>query len=394
MRIVTLVGFAFVAFFVSLAAPRAANARPRDPQKAESSATSSKEGPTMSQREKAGLRGPVEECTEERITPPGPSSPAWRMVTTTKYDPDGRIYQRGYVNNDGSKGVESLTYDAEGHLLRTVWDAQGGTRDTIYTYDSRGRLIGITGEPDRSTIFEYDDQGHKTRIMKSELKAPSSGTGNQGSGIQFESDDLVAFPPPGGLVKTIFNERDQPIESQVYAASGDLTSRLTRTYDAKGRVADSSYVIEDLQILLSPEDRARLAADPAASEEMKTQFVKFLGDQRSLFQTSYIYDDEGRVVEKHDRVGSRETITKITYNDHGDEMEEIRTTSGDLHPPKDGEGGKSSKAASSPVEQSNARFSYQYDGFGNWVEKVVSSPSGANEAPKTWSTTRRTITYY
>jgi YD repeat-containing protein len=314
------------------------------------------------------------------------------MVTTTKYDSDGRIYQHGYVNNDGSKGLESLTYDTEGHLLRTVWDAQGGTSERIYTYDAQGRLIGITGERETSTAFEYDDQGRKTRIVKSELKASSS----RSFGV-FENDDLSILPPAGGLVKTSFNESDQPIESQVYAASGDLVSRLTRTYDAKGRVAESSYVIENLEFL-SAEARERLAAEPGASEEMKMKLVQLLGDQRALARTSYIYDEEGRVAEKHNRMGaSQETITKITYNDHGDKMEEIETTSGDLNRPSGGEGGKvSSDAPPSPSSslKSDVRFSYQYDSVGNWIEQTVSSRSGANESFRSSTITHRTITYY
>jgi YD repeat-containing protein len=396
-------GVLAAAVVLFLFAPQSANARtggsrPRQQGAASAGTTSHGEVPVLSDREKAGLRGPVEECILETITPPGPTSHAWRMVYTTKYDPDGRMYQLNYVNNDGSKGMESLTYDTKGHLLRVVWDTQGGTRDTIYSYDAQGRLIGITGEPYRNTVFEYDDQGHKTRIIKSELKAPSSSARNQGSGIQIEGDDLIAFPPPGGLVKTLFNERDQPIESQVYAASGDLTSRLTRAYDAKGRVADSSYVIEDFGILLPPEGRERLAADPAASEEMKTQFLKLLGDRRSLIRISYIYDDEGRVIEKHERTGvARERITKIIYNDHGDKMQEIATASGALNPPKNKQSEVSPGSPERPDlldERSDVRFDYKYDTFGNWVEQTVSSTSGENESPRTSTHSHRTITYY
>jgi YD repeat-containing protein len=142
--------------------------------------------------------------------------------------------------------VQSLAYDTQGHLLTAAWGGPDGPiRETIYTYDAQGRLIGITGEGEWSTAFEYHDQGRKTRIIRSELKASSSSTDNRARGVQIENENagLFVFPPVGGLVKTLFNEHDQPLESQVYAASGDLTSRLTRTYDALGRVSESSYVI-------------------------------------------------------------------------------------------------------------------------------------------------------
>jgi len=63
--------------------------------------------------------------------------------------------------------------------------------------------------------------------------------------------------------------------------------------------------------------------------------LEFLGDQKVLARISYIYDDQSRVSEKRDDIGpSDHTITKITYNDHGDEAEEIGTTSHPLIPRK------------------------------------------------------------
>ncbi|HEY6443726.1 MAG TPA: hypothetical protein VIY66_10350, partial [Candidatus Acidoferrales bacterium] len=59
-----------------------------------------------------------------------------------------------------------------------------------------------------------------------------------------------------------------------------------------------------------------------ARSGISPQFLKVLGDQRSLIRISYIYDDEGRVAEKHERTGfAREKITKIIYNDRGDKMQ-------------------------------------------------------------------------
>jgi len=127
------------AIFVLVVAPRFATAdtkaSPANRQSAKASdKTSQGEIPKMSDREKAGLRGPVESCTVENTTPAGPSSHAWRMVTMTKYDLNGRAYENGY-NNDGTKGVQSLTYDSEGHLLREHGTPRqvNGARSTITT---------------------------------------------------------------------------------------------------------------------------------------------------------------------------------------------------------------------------------------------------------------------
>jgi YD repeat-containing protein len=308
------------------------------------------ENPAKSDRESAELRGPVADCNiEETVPPQGPSSPARRLIYANKYNRDGNIYQRG-----DTSGYESFTYDGQGRVL-TEQD-ESGKFAAIYTYDSQGRLTRITGDPDRTTTFEYDAQGRKTRIVKSEIKASSSSVnhiyGDPFSGI--ENHDLSAFPPDGGLVKTSFNERDQAIESQVYDANGDLTSRMSFAYDAKGRVAEFSLVETNLD-------------DPAASEEAFSDRI------------SYVYDDEDRIVRKEERdFSERETITRITYNDHGDEMEEIST---------------SNSPTGSP-ETNVIRFSFQYDSFGNWIEKTVSSPATGDKPSMIWSVVRRTITYY
>lgn len=360
------------------------DAKPASPQTKQQAAgsdaeTSHAQPPAPSDREKAGLRGPVEACTQESTTPPQGNRPAWKMVYTNKYDRDGRMYQTGYVNNDGSKGTSSLTYDAEGHLLTTVGESQGKTSVTIYNYDTQGRLIDITGAGDWTTSFEYD-QGRKTRIAKSKLDASSTGDQSSlGVSIGSENVDLSLAPPPGGSVKTSFNDHDQPVEAQVYGPNGDLLKRLTRTYDSKGRVLESSLVIEDAHSILPPDAVKQISAEPGGAEALEKELARFLGDQHVLAYSSYAYDDQGRVIEEHNRFGpSRETITKITYNDQGDEAQAIETTS---------------DASSSP-QPSGILLKYQYDNFGNWIEKTVSSAPTGSEPSKIWSIDRRTITYY
>lgn len=329
---------------------------------------------TQSDREIAGLRGPVERCADETRYDQG----NWRMVRDTTYDPDGRISRLSATNDDGtnngvSKSVESFTYDAGGHLLRTVWARQDGSSDILSYYDSQGRLTRVTGEDDRwITTFEYDDRGRKTRIVRS--TGPEMGADPFFVFVTGNSDLFVA-PPEGGWTTTSFNENDQPTETRVYGPNGELITRMTRSYDAKGHVAESAYVIENLESLREElrETRKGLRANP---EALEAQLGQMLGDKNVAARVSYVYDDQGRVSEKHDDFGrSDNTITKITYNDHGDEMEEIRTTSHQPHSP----------------EETHVRYSYQYDSFGNWTERSVSYPPTANGLTVI---DHRTITYY
>ncbi len=318
MLLGTGIGFdsALAAIFFLLAL-QSGNAKARSAQSNQQGAqsdaeTSRGQPPALSDRQKAGLRGLVEECTVESTTPREGNRPAWRMVYTTMYDRDGKMYQTSYVNNDGSKGTTSFTYDAEGHLLTKVWEAQGKTSATIYNYDAQGRLIGITDPRDWTTTFEYD-RGRKTRIVKSKLDASNTDDQSRlGASVGSENVDLFVAPPPGGSVKTLFDDRDQPIEAQVYGPDGDLLKRLTRSYDSKGHVLESSLVIDKPDSILPPDAIKKIAAEPGGAEGLEKELARFLGDQRVLARLSYVYDDQGRVIEKRNRFGpSGETITRL-----------------------------------------------------------------------------------
>jgi hypothetical protein len=101
--------------------------------------------------------------------------------------------------------------------------------------------------------------------------------------------------------------------------------------------------------LLSPAVRERLLAEPGALEKAEGELAQFLGDRRLLALSSYVYDDEGRVIEKHRRFGpSEEEITKITYNGHDDEAEEIEPASTPRYSPA----------------QFDGCLSYQFDNLG------------------------------
>jgi YD repeat-containing protein len=385
MRLNTTPNWQFLAILLLFLAPSFAsggNAGDSTKQQAaESAATTSHASTnavqlqTPSDRESAGLRGAVADCIDETKD----AQVNWTMVYETKYDADGRALERGYTNNDGSKGLETFTYDAEGHLLRTAWsgNAQGGT---IYNYDSQGRLTGITGQGDWTTTVEYDDQGRESRTVKSTLTGDgASSQARLGASVERENVDLFAAPPPGGWVTTAFNERNQAVESRVYGSDGQLISRLTRSYDEKGRVAESAYAIASFESLLSPATRERLASDPQAFEQVQSQLAKFLGPQQILFRISYTYDGQGRVSQRDDNLGSSDdNTTKTSYNDHGDESQEIQITSHGTQPPV----------------RNIVNVTYQYDSVGNWTEKTTSSAPTAKEPSRILSVERRTITYY
>lgn len=96
-----------------------------------------------------------------------------------------------------------------------------------------------------------------------------------------------------------------------------------------------------------------------------------------------------------------EQTTTIEYNNHGDKERERQTFKNNSVFPRgaswtfDDEG---NTVVSNPKPEdtqrdylpadTDVRYSYQYDSFNNWTERVVTREDGSK------STARRTITYY
>src|SRR5712691_1286153 len=101
-------------------------------------------GASMSDRDKAGLRGPVKTVLNEQ-TFSGADGQQFLTSTTTEYASDGRILELRIGNSDGSIWVTSYTYYADGRLLKTVSGKAGSAADpqTTYLYDDARRLVGV-----------------------------------------------------------------------------------------------------------------------------------------------------------------------------------------------------------------------------------------------------------
>jgi YD repeat-containing protein len=354
--------------------------------------TSCGENTSMSDREKAGLRGPVLQCIEERTTPAFENFPGTSYVSINKYSPEGKLLQTSIGNSVESAQESAIiyTYDSAGRLLKkTTTNSGSPVSESNYQYDQKGRIISITGDPLGTSTFEYDDNGRKTRIVS----APSIPLLPEGTQYIFpmpETEDPYLPMPTSGHVKISYNEQNQPVEWQVSDANGNLVNRLIRTYDENGRLTELRYTIENLLFSLPAEAQQELMAAPGAPEEMAAQLTKLLGEQRNFTRMTYTYDPDGRLIEQHHYTGyAMEGTTKIVYNDHSDKLEERQFTTGDPNPPRDSQSGEPQSAAA-PSQESQVRYSYKYDTFGNWTEQAISSSISPIDA----TVTRRTIIYY
>jgi YD repeat-containing protein len=348
----------------------------------------------MTDRENAGLRGPVQKYIEERTNPAFENFPGSTCTTSTEYSREGRILHMVSGNSAGLSQEFSFThmYDSAGLLQKTTITNPGSpTIESTYNYDSNHRLISITGNPTQNSTFQYDDQGRKTHLLTPQVRLDSPLLVPTATSIGVLQDEDPYLPvPPGGQVKTLFNQNDQPVEWQILDANGNLLNKLIRTYDENRRLAELRYTMEN--ILLSMPDKARddLLAQAGSAEEITKQFAAFLGEQRNFMRTTYQYDAYGRLIEKHTYLGpSMETTTKLTYNDHSDKSEEQTIFTGDPNNPGNEPSSESPSSAPLPSQDSVTRYSYKYDSFGNWTEQAISLPS-----PTPPTVSHRTITYY
>jgi YD repeat-containing protein len=355
---------------------------------------SSGENSPMTDRENAGLRGPVQKCIEERANPAFDNFPGSTHTTITEYSREGRILHMVSGNSAGSSQEFSFTYtyDSRGLLLsQTMTNPGSPPVQSKYNYDEKGRLRSITENPTQNFTFQYDDQGRKTRLLTPQVRLDSPLLVPTAISIGvLEGEDPYLPIPPGGQAKTLFNQNDEPVEWQIIDANGNLLNKLIRTYDENGRLAELRYTMEN--ILLSMPDKAReeLLAQAGSAEEVAKQFAAFLGEQRNFMRTTYKYDANGRLIEKHTYLGpSMETITKLTYNDHSDKNEEQTIFTGDPNNPGNEPSRETPSSAPLPSQTSVTRYSYKYDSFGNWTEQTITPPS-----PTPPTVSHRTLTYY
>jgi len=332
------------------------------------------------------MLGPVKRCIEER---PG----GW--VHTTEYGPDHKLMafstERDGKTNSHSEGDHSETYDAQGRLLSNRWARGDGTfGETYYEYDEAGRRTAMTNNQNSNrTEYLYDPDGILKTIETFDPNNPAEANMPDaflGSRIFWRG------VPPGGSAITTYDNVDcnrcgkkhtteNPTEMRVLTADGQLVGQYVRKWDASGRLEEEKQLQQDDGLLflegMTPEQKAALTPEQAQA------MAKQLNEMRGKLppRTRYKYDPLGRLIEKRDRDILYEHTTAIEYNDQGD-IGRKRETYTD----------NSVNIRGNWVPQDiDTHYSYQYDSFGNWTEKVVTYNSGSNS---TTSTTRRTITYY
>jgi YD repeat-containing protein len=346
----------------------------------------------MTDRDKAGFRGPVKTVVNEQ-TFSAAEGQQFLMSTTTEYAPDGRILERRSGNSDGSIWVTRYTYYADGRLLKSVSGKVGSAAysQTTYLYDDARRLVGVESGDNVKLSCQYDEKGRKSVIERYDSKPLPP---DMAYAPHWEGTDLGFAPYPGGTLTTSYNQQGVATGAELRDADGTLVGHIVRKFDAEDRVIAEQQTADAPHVNLPEEIRSKL--NP---EQMKSIGAMIAGMQNSAI--SYSYDAQRRVTERHRSGGALgDQVTITTYNDHGDKASERETT---VMRPDTGPWNLTDAGAFVPAGKPNppqppltseTQYPYQYDQHGNWTEQTIVSRSQPDEAFRPGTVIRRKLTYY
>lgn len=336
--------------------------------------------PTLSDREKYELRGPVAICDEEQDF-----NAAGIYRCTSKYSPDGKHLSSRSIHPVGGESVSTYTYDGEGRLIKITGGPPNGPHaESHFTYAVR-----------------YDGQNRK---IVTEGFDPGTLRQAQGAMVCGSFWDAAVYSgvgvPVGGTLTLIYNSEDQPIEAHFRDGEGQIVNRLVRTYDANG------WVLEEKQIQASPEfddceEQQREFENP--EEEVMDRAMSMT--LRGLLPSgiSYTRDSQGRVIEMRAGSFACYQVTTTKYNERGYKAEEQIAFVGKSVSPigtlysadESSTLTPSEPAAELPIsvvrEISDIAYSYEYDGNGNWTKQTRMERSRPNDPS---IVLRRVLTYF
>lgn len=355
----------------------------------------------MDDRTKAGLRGPVSVCRTDvtmfvrdcRGNTCDTEPKERTHWTITSYHLDGRMAQYDHHNPDGSEWISTYTYDATGQLQEIeTRDATGSVSKSIYHYDQSGRLQRVIaraagGAENTVQTFTYDDQ-HKTKTQHFRSTPERADSAMMYS---IEGSDAAVSAPGATSMTTVYDDQDRAVETVFHDSQHRPVLRVTLRYDDEGRLGEESQTTE-MEETFPPGMLTQLK--PAQLETIKAAFG--LGGGAHRWKRLHRYDAEGHRVETVTYLGTIGGERKtMAYNEHGDLSEEKSSrTFKQLSIDDQGRIVEASEASTSEAPSSEARFSCQYDAYGNWIERVISSCPQPDKPFAVCSVDRRSLTYY
>ena len=200
-----------------------------------------------------------------------------------------RITKLRKANPDASSGTTVATddeftemeYDNEDRLLsRKMYYGASTSNDTVFEYDSAGRLITLADPDDFNIVFAYDDDDRRTGVTDAN---------NHATTYDYDDDSRLTKQtnPLGDYTETTYDVRGLQTDVSNYASGGTpYLNQTTLTYDDAGRqtvIRNHSDPGGGQKVL----DRVRKTFYDDGGDVTKTTSA-------SDFDTTYDYDEHGR----------------------------------------------------------------------------------------------------
>jgi hypothetical protein len=315
-----------------------------------------------------------------------------RSSSSVVFRVDGKISKADYHNADGSVSLSNYLYDGEGRLT----EIQFRTNDlslhrTLYSYDDAGRqvrtaIVNPDGSQRDSEACYYEGSGRKAKVhfLDPQMANVACMYGVEGS--------EQAYGAPGATtMTTVYDENDRPAEVLFHDALNRLLQQITIIRDDAGRLASEEMRLHG-QVPFPELDEKLESSSPGDRARVNAMLAQLLGPAQTFSKTTYTYDDKGRLLERNISMlslgGDR---TTFRYDEHDNPIEE---TCEHNSQEKDIDEQGELRTIARPSHTQQFRLQYQYDGRGNWTERVTCSRMEPDPDFQRSHVERREITYH
>jgi hypothetical protein len=340
------------------------------------------------------LRGPVRtlraEFAERDTTQNQWRQPQRRSVI--EFRPDGAIAEREEGNPNGTISRFRYSFDQHGRLLESTFQLDNGPiSKTVSRYDESGRItqtaaVAENGIEQKVEIYSYDNDGRKTkRQFVPKLENPTCGTfyGVEGAEGGYGAEGVAT-------ITTLYDDRGQTSEALFQNENGATILRVILSRDDARRLIKEESQSGDQPPF--PVAQALENAPPEVRASAEALLSQLFAPGKPMFATTYRYDQAGRQIERYQLMGG-ETLQRTTreFDEHSNPVHEVEErTSGDVQA---GEFGNL-QSVNPKAFGHEARFSYKYDSYTNWTERIVSMRYDTTSDFQPSNIERREIRYY
>ena len=256
----------------------------------------------------------------------GESEPERRFLF--EYDANGRLTAYG-----GGNAWQRYERDLNGRITLARTEFEGIAFSRTQQYDRSGRKVAVTDVDGETYRYTYDDRGRLVSVKFQE-----------GGSIGLSYDELNRLEVlryPGGTTRTYgYDGLSQISELTVRDGAGTVLHQVRYTYDAAGNVVsavgkegEESYEYDSADRIIGEHTRSgvlRYAYDSVGNRTKlqqdgveSTWAYSAANELRQAGQWSYVYDLDGRVVER--RGGDADVA--LVYDAVG-ALQEVRSGNG------------------------------------------------------------------